>query len=94
MENQEKKTETRSSSRWIRNPESRAIENRIDYNNKQNLKAGDVIQLTEPITGTTYDYAILMNDPYEIEHLPVIKIKSQKTFQVYETIITNDIKKI
>lgn len=94
MENPEGKTENHTSSRWIRDPQSRLIENRIDYANKQALKAGDVIQMTEPVTGIVYDYGILLSDPYQIENLPVIKIKSQKTSQIFEMILTNDTKKI
>lgn len=91
--NHEKKSETPTSSRWIRDPESRIIESKIDYLNKQGLKAGDVIQLVDR-SGLVYDYAILLSDPYQIENIPVIKVKSQKTTQIYELTVTNDTKKI
>lgn len=65
----------------------------IDYRNSQKLKTGDVIALLDE-NKNIYDFAYLLKDPTVTDHLPILRLKSQKTSLVFDIVLTDAVKKI
>lgn len=69
------------------------LQSKIDYKNSQKLKAGDIVVLLDE-SKNPYDFAYLLKDPYVVDHLPVISLKSQRTHFVFDMVITDAVKKV